>query len=253
YLSLGQNHHEIVLCPARQKALVHLGYQLKPHIAVADFARDVQAFGLAATVKSDSQPGIAELVEVAGPGGNVFQFYPTIETPAPGFKDTGASILRLGHVAVVTPEADKLYAFYADFLGFWYTDDIGGVARFMTCNREHHVVNIVGMPQSRLHHIAFELRGTAHHMAAADTLLKAGVTQLWGPARHTAGHNIAGYHYDPNAVMVELYTEMDVFIPDLGIQEPRPWHETNPMKPHSWGLDGMNAWGADFSFNFVTG
>ena len=89
-------------------------------------------------------------------------------------------------------------------------------------------------PESRVHHIAFELRGTAHHAAAADTLRKAGFNQLWGPARHTAGHNIAGYHYDPNQVMVELYTEMDVFIPELGIQEPRPWHEHRPMKPRSW-------------------
>ena len=76
--------------------------------------------------------------------------------------------------------------------------------------------------------------GTAHHAAAADTLRKAGFKQLWGPSRHTAGHNIAGYHYDPNKVMVEFYTEMDVFIPELGIQEPRPWHEHKPMKPRSW-------------------
>ena len=118
--------------------------------------------------------------------------------------------------------------FYQEFLGFWYTDDIAGIANFFTCNRDHHVVNIVNAPESRVHHIAFELRGTAHHTAAADTLRKAGFNQLWGPSRHTAGHNIAGYHYDPNQVMVEFYTEMDVFIPELGIQEPRPWHEHKP-------------------------
>lgn len=253
YLSIGHDHHNIVLRSAEQKALVHVGYQLKPHISVADFARDVQAYGLAAKVKTDSQPGVAEMVEVEGPGSNVFQFYNDIEAPCPGFKETGASLLRLGHHAVISPEADKLFAFYQDFLGFAYTDDIAGVARFMTCNRDHHVVNVVGMPELRLHHIAFELRGTAHHVAAADALLKAQVKQLWGPARHTAGHNIAGYHYDPNKVMVEFYTEMDVFIPELGIQEPRPWHEYNPLKPRSWSMEEMNAWGASFQFNFVTG
>ena len=41
-------------------------------------------------------------------------------------------------------------------------------------------------------------------------------------SRHTAGHNIAGYHYDPDRVIVELYTEMDQFIPELGFHEPRP-------------------------------
>ncbi|MDP3895538.1 MAG: VOC family protein, partial [Mesorhizobium sp.] len=168
YLSIGHDHHNIVLRQAKAKALVHHGYQLKPHISVADIAREVQALGLPAAIKTDSQPGVAELVEVVGPGGVVFQLFNEIEMPCPGYKESGASLLRLGHTAVITPEAGKLVQFYEDFLGFAYTDDIGGVARFMTCNREHHVVNVVGLPDSRVHHIAFELRGTAHHAATAD-------------------------------------------------------------------------------------
>jgi len=58
--------------------------------------------------------------------------------------------------------------------------------------------------------------------AREDSLRSAGINQLWGPSRHTAGHNIAGYHYDPDRVIVELYTEMDQFIPELGFHEPRP-------------------------------
>ena len=46
YLSIGRNHHDIVLRQAEQKALVHVGYHLKPHISVTDFAREVQEFGL---------------------------------------------------------------------------------------------------------------------------------------------------------------------------------------------------------------
>ncbi len=38
-------------------------------------AKEVKVYGLTAKLKSDSQPGISELVEVGGPGGNVFQFY----------------------------------------------------------------------------------------------------------------------------------------------------------------------------------
>src|SRR5208337_2807484 len=109
YLSLGYNHHDLVLRPAKQKALLHAGFQLKPHIAVNDFARDVRDLGLAATVKTDSQPGIAELVEVEAPGGLLIQFYSAIEaSPTPGFKQTGASPMRLGHFAVISPEGDKL-------------------------------------------------------------------------------------------------------------------------------------------------
>ena len=82
----GHNHHDLVLRPAKQKSLLHLGFHLKPHIALADFAREVREYGLAATIKTDSQPGSRQLVEVEGPGGNVFQFYSTVEAPTPGFR-----------------------------------------------------------------------------------------------------------------------------------------------------------------------
>ena len=253
FLSVGYDHHNIVLAPAEKKALLHVGFELKPDIAIAEFAREARVFGLPATIKTDSQPGIAELVEIKGPGGNVLQFYGAMEAPAPGFKKTAVAPVRLGHVAVISPEGEKLVRFYREFLGFWYTDDIQGIATFLTCNRDHHVLNVVNAPDSRLHHIAFELKDTAYHAVAADSLRSAGVNQLWGPSRHTAGHNIAGYHYDPDKLIVELYTEMDQFIPELGLHEPRPWHEHLPMRPRTWQLSELNAWGAEFSFNLAQG
>jgi catechol-2,3-dioxygenase len=253
FLSLGYDHHNIVLSPTGKKALLHVGFQLSPGIAIAEFAREVRAFGLAAQIKTDSQPGVAELVEVEGPGRNIFQFYSAVEAPAPGFRKTAVAPVRLGHIAVVSSEGERLVKFYNEFLGFWYTDDIQGIATFLTCNRDHHVINVVNAPESRLHHIAFELKDTAYHAVAADSLRAAGVKQLWGPSRHTAGHNIAGYHYDPDKVIVELYTEMDQFIPELGFHEPRPWHEHLPMRPRTWQISELNAWGAEFSFDLGRG
>ena len=253
FLSIGFNHHDVVLQPSKQKALLHIGFHLKPDIAITDFARQARDFGFRAGTKTDSQPGIAEMVEVEGPGGNVFQFFGAMEAPAPGFKKTGVAPLRLGHIAVISSEGEKLVKFYQDFLGFWYTDDIGGVATFLTCNRDHHVVNVVNLPEARVHHIAFELKDNAHHALAADTLRAAGTRQLWGPARHIAGHNLAGYHHDPDKVMIELYTEMDTFIPELGMQEPRPWHEYFPMKPKTWKITDLNAWGSESGFDLLKG
>lgn len=253
YLSIGYDHHNIVLRKARQKALLHLGFQLNAGTDLGAFAREARDFGVTATIKSDSQPGIAELVEVEVPGGNIFQFYSQITAPAPGFKQTGVAPLRLGHVAVISTEGEKLQQFYEDFLGFRYTDDFEGIANFLTCNRQHHVVNVVKMPESRVHHIAFELKGNASHALASDSLRRNGVPQLWGPSRHTAGHNLAGYHHDPDKVMVELYTDMDVFLPELGICEPRPWHEDFPMTPRSWKLEQLSAWGCEFGFNLAAG
>ncbi|MEZ5931023.1 MAG: VOC family protein [Alphaproteobacteria bacterium] len=253
YLSVGYAHHDIVLRPADEKALLHLGFQLNPETDLEDFAEAARAFGLPASLKSDSQPGIAELVEVEGPGGNVFQFYGAIDTPAPGYRGTGIAPLRLGHVAIISPEADKLVAFYRDFLGFWETDWIGDLANFLTCNHDHHVVNIVKAPPSKVHHIAFELHESADHGRSADKLRAAGIPTRWGPSRHTAGHNLAAYHYDPDMTLIELYTDMDVFVPELNMCQPRPWHEHFPMQPKRWGLDELSTWGVDFQFDLAQG
>ena len=53
------------------------------------------------------------------------------------------------------------------------------------------------------------------------------------------------YHYDPERVLIELYTEMDVFIPELGMSEPRPWHEHLSDEAHHWKLTELNTWVAD--------
>ena len=127
YLSVGYEHHNIVLHRADKKSLLHLGFQLKPDIDLKDFAQEALNYGVPAEIKSDSQPGINELVEVEVAEGNVLQFYNAITAPSL-------------------------------------------------------------------------------------------------------------YHHDPDKVLIDLYTDMDVFIPELGMCEARPWHEHFPMRPKSWKL-----------------
>src|SRR5579863_39909 len=105
YLSVGYEHHNVILKKTEQKSLSSLGYQLKPNIEIASFANELRDLGLRPQTKSDSQPGIASLIEVEVVSGHVLQFYSHIESPAPGFKDGGAAPLRLGHVAVISSEA----------------------------------------------------------------------------------------------------------------------------------------------------
>ena len=59
YLSVGYEHHNIILKKTEQKSLLSLGYQLKPNIDVATFAKGLGELGLRPRTKSDSQPGLA--------------------------------------------------------------------------------------------------------------------------------------------------------------------------------------------------
>lgn len=251
YLSIGYEHHNIVLKTAEKKALTSLGFQLQPGTDLKALVRELGGHGLTAAVKTDAAPGIREMVEFEAVPGVVMQLYPEIAAPAPGFKRTGVAPLRLGHVAVISSEGQKLMKVFSDVLGFWFTDTIGGVANFFTCNRDHHVVNVLDVPDNRVHHIAFQLKGNASHAMACDTLREAGVPVRWGPSRHTAGHNLAGYHFDPDNVLVELYTDMDQFIPQLNMCEARPWHEHYPMRPREWQFSELSSWETDFAFNLA--
>jgi catechol 2,3-dioxygenase-like lactoylglutathione lyase family enzyme len=250
YLSLGLDHHNVVLRPGDTNGLLVSGFQLSAKINLDQLSQDFASAHLEAELKENARPGISKLLEVKV-AGHRFQFFTQMEMPAPGFSTSGIAPSLLGHIALITPEADALVSFFRDTLGFFLTDSFDGLATFLTCNYDHHVMNIIGAPITKLHHIAFELRGGAHQYLASDQLAKAQYPILWGPSRHTAGHNYASYHFDPDRTLIELYTDMDIYLPDGDYFEPRPWHEKLPLRPQVWPLDDFNSWKTHFKFDFA--
>ena len=250
YLSIGLDHHNVALRSGAAAGLSCIGFQVNRDIVLKELARELKAESLSVVQKTDARPGIAELIEVTPRGSIPIQLFHTMTMAAPGFSDRGIDPVRLGHLAIMAPNPDKVVQFYRDALGLLITDWFEGFATFMTCNPDHHVIVIVQGDRSRLHHVAFQLRDRGHHVEAADFLARAGVPTLWGPARHTAGHNYAAYHHDPDRTIIELYTDMDVLLPELGIFEPRPWHEDRPQKPKSWPIAEFSTWGTRYEFDF---
>lgn len=250
YLSIGLDHHNVVLRSADASALGCIGLQVNQDVVLKDLAKDLESAGHKVSRMTDSRPGVSELIEVTPPGSIPLHLFHTMTMPAPGFSGKGIGPVRLGHLAIMSPDAEKVVRFYSEALGFHTTDWFEGIATFLTCNPDHHVLNIIQAETSRVHHIAFQVRDRGHHCEAADFLARAGISTLWGPARHTAGHNFAAYHHDPDRTIIELYTDMDVLLPELGIFEPRPWHEDLPQRPKVWQSGTFNTWGTHFEFDF---
>jgi catechol-2,3-dioxygenase len=251
YLSLGTDHHNIVLRRGETSGLLATGFQLTASTSLHDLEQELTKLNLKASVEHGKRPGVAEQLSVTV-AGFTFEFFKEMEMPAPGFATVGIVPNRIGHIALITPEPEKLGKFFGETLGFHTTDSFEGIATFLTCNSDHHTMNIIGAPFSKLHHIAFELRGAAHQYVASDQLANAKIPIVWGPSRHTAGHNYASYHFDPDRVLIELYTDMDIYLPDVGYFEPRPWHESLPLRPQVWPPDQFNAWKTAFDFDFRT-
>ena len=252
YLSLGLDHHTIALHRADRPTLGAIGLQIAADASLQSLAARLRDMGLSPEEKQDARPGVPTLLEVRGVGGHTFQLFPEMSLSGTGFSGTGIEPVRLGHVAVLSTDPKRLLAFLQDGLGFWKTDSIEDLVTFVTCNRDHHVLNVVEAPIATLHHVAFQLTGRDHQFSAADFLAQRHVPTLWGPARHTAGHNIASYHYGADGALIELYNDMDVFLPDLGYCEPRPWHGDLPQRPKKWQISEMTRWGTRYEFDFAT-
>lgn len=251
YLSLGLDQHNIALHASPRPGLRSIGLQVGSSVRLEDLATRLRGSGLGAEAKTDSRPGVKSLLEVQV-GGHCFQLFQAMEMPAPGFGQKGVVPNRLGHMAVITPDAGKVLQFLTGELGFWKTDWFEEQVTFVTCNRDHHVLNIIEAPVTAVHHIAFELRGRDHQVDAVDKLARNGLPVVWGPSRHTAGHNLASYHHGADGLLVEFYTDMDVFLPDLGSFEPRPWHGDLPQRPKHWPITALTRWETGFSFDLAT-
>ena len=126
YLSIGYNHHDLVLCPARQKALINVAPPRKPHIAIGDLTRGACELLAFLIVKTDSQPGVAELV-IPAPGRQRHTVLRCDRSPAPGFSSGKPAHRRCASATWRSSpsEGDKLVTFFRDLLGFWLNDDIG--------------------------------------------------------------------------------------------------------------------------------
>ncbi|MFP7296726.1 VOC family protein [Neobacillus niacini] len=250
YLSNALDHHNIVITPSEKTGIRSYGYQLNGNLSLEEVQEKLHKQGIASTIKVDAKPGISRLIELQDPAGNSIELFTEMKQTTVGFGSSGIVPHKLGHVAFYANNFKETIEFYKDALGFAFTDKIGeGFANFLTCNNDHHVLNIIASDETRLHHIAFQLKDASHQYASSDFLAKQGYPILWGPSRHTAGHNIATYHHDPEKNVVELYTDMDQYIPELGIFEPRPWHKELPMKPKVW--EALSSWGTEFEMDLA--
>lgn len=252
FLSLGYDAHNLCLRHGAE-SLPAVGYQLSRDVDLQAIEALLEKAGIATRRRSDSRPGVPQLLECEPLPGHRVQLLEAMDAPAPGFSERGVSPIRLGHFAFFYPSAVKLSEFYQDLLGFHHTDSFGTAVNFYTCNYEHHVLNIVDVPVPayKLHHLAFQLRDYAAHARAADVLSSRDTAILWGPTRHTAGHNIASYFRDPQGRLIELYADMDVYMPDLGMMEPRPWHKQLPMLPQQWARGNLANWNTHFEFDLA--
>lgn len=244
YISNGFEHHQIIIRHGEHAFMDGIGWQMSRDMSLLEAQAILKLEGIESQFITDHQHGIPQQLVFSDPDGNDTYLYQEMDYCSSGFGERGIVPNKLGHLSISVKDAEKQVDFYHRVLGFHKTDRILDLANFLTCNEDHHTINIIQGKKSYMHHIAFQLRNPAHQYDSSDILIKHDIPTIWGPSRHTAGHNIASYHLDPDKHVVELYIDMDKYIPELDIMEPRPWHKNQPQRPKKW--DSFESWETQF-------
>ncbi len=244
YLSTGLDHHNIVISQESESYLKTVGYQLNGEQSLKDVQKQLSNHFVSSEIQQDAVAGIPEILVLKDPEGYTLHLYNEMAFSKVGYKEVGIHPHKLGHIALGASDPNRMIQFYKEVLGFKFTDYIGDKAAFLTCNQDHHTLNISNIQKNVMHHIAFELHDASHHVESGDRLAQRDMPIVWGPSRHTAGHNLASYHHDPDLNLIELYTDMDQYIAELDYFDPRPWHKELPLRPKVW--DHNCVWGTTY-------
>ncbi len=139
---------------------------------------------------------------------------------------------RLGHMNCLCVDVERSSRFYSDVLGMQLTDRLGSDGHWLRIGNEHHVMALVQMGYSHLHHLAFEWIDMGELRVLFDHLGQHGRWLGWGPVRHGIGQNICGYvRITEEPLFVENYCDME----QIGSGHvPRDWPD-NRFSSNTWG------------------
>jgi catechol 2,3-dioxygenase-like lactoylglutathione lyase family enzyme len=244
YLSTVVDHHSIVLRQGSRTAMTKIAFEIAP-MASDDVIAHFRQHGVPAEKRTANQPGIAEVVQTRNTDGLAIEVYSGFDPSGHPYSDRGVNPVKLSHIASLSPDLNKLVAFYTEIMGFKFSDSMQDFFYFLRCGCDHHTINMAAGNYSAVQHFAFELLDVAHMRSACDALARHGVEIIWGPMRHGCGHNLAFYHFDPEGLIIEHCAELDRMSNEhLGYFDPRPYHADRPQRPKRWDpKEAVAVWG----------
>jgi len=135
-----------------------------------------------------------------------------------------ARVQRLGHLVLQTTKYIEALNWYLDNLGMIVSDflffpgqrDRGPVMSFIRCDRgatpaDHHTLAMALGPANRYVHSAYQVCDLDALAAGGEYLKSYGYQRSWGIGRHIQGSQIFDYWRDPDGLLVEHFSDGDMF------------------------------------------
>ena len=186
-----------------------------------------EQFGLKTGVWFQDPHGDWVNVQVCEPPESTLPFAPEINTPGryrrvgtracdPNTRFKKARPRRLGHLIKFSPDVDRSTDFYTRVCGLKVSDKAADILSFLrgSAGGDHHMLAFAKSSHTGLHHMSFEVSDFDEIEIGAQTMLRAGYTNGFGPGRHIGGSNYFHYIRDPWNSLVEYFWDIDVIPED---------------------------------------
>lgn len=148
--------------------------------------------------------------------------------------------MLISHVVLNTPDLEATSALYCELFGFEVSDRAGSSMNFLRCNEYHHSLAFSRAEHTSLNHVAFEVGSIDSVIRNTVRLKGEGREALWGPGRHGPGDNVFAYFSDPNGLLFEYTSGLEIFDDD-DPREARVWSLEDPEAVNSWGTGPPSA------------
>ena len=220
-----------------------MAFELAPNTDLRDLCRRLEDSGIKSHMRSDSLPGISEMLVFKDLDGRQIELLRSGNLPGPA-AGAGDSRNKLGHMALYAPDPDLTAKFYEEVLGCRISDRIEQNFVFMRSGIDHHSLNFARGPDARLHHMAFELRDASHMQQACDLWPQenrpsVGAGASWSRAQHR--HLSSQSRRIPGRAVLRHGSNGRR---RAWLFEPRPWHRDRPQRPKTWVGLPRDIWGA---------
>ena len=218
------DHHSVVL-EAGGVGLVKLGFKVTDPSDIEGIEKAAQAFGaVTERMSAGENLEVSDGLRIVSPSDHVIEIYHgmTMRGTEVGTHNpevfprhlVGVGAPRIDHALITAEDVKTMDRFFHEVLGFYATErvvtslDDGAdyIGTWMTAGNTVHDIAVIGGPNGKLHHFAFQLTDWSEIKKAGDFFAMDDVSVDIGPTQHgiTRGETI--YFWDPSGNRNETFS-----------------------------------------------